>query len=94
MEERRLNQRLSSTVDSLRKTRAELNLLQGLIPICSYCKKVRDDQGYWRQVEEYLHQKAGAEFSHSLCPQCIAEHYPNFKPRSGGGSGEGPGQKN
>ena len=51
--------------------------LSGLIPICAACKKVRDDQGYWQQVEEYVSAHAEVEFSHGLCPDCMAKLYPD-----------------
>jgi hypothetical protein len=44
--------------------------LQGLLPICSYCKKIRDDQNYWQQVERYVETRADVAFSHSICPDC------------------------
>ena len=56
-----------------------------MLPICSACKKVRDDQGYWKQIEEYISQRSGAQFSHGLCPDCMEQLYPEWagktKPR-------------
>lgn len=52
--------------------------LSGLIPICANCKKIRDDGGYWHQVEEYIRQHTQAEFTHSLCPTCMKQLYPEF----------------
>ncbi len=49
---------------------ANVRTLRGLLPICAKCKKIRDDDGYWLQVEEYLHEHSDAEFSHSYCPEC------------------------
>ena len=57
---------------------AKVRILQGLIPICSHCKKVRDDKGYWHQVEEYIRDHSEAEFSHGLCPECAKELYPEL----------------
>lgn len=54
--------------------------LSGMIPICASCKKVRDDAGYWKQVEEYIKQHSEAEFTHSICPDCIARLYPQLGP--------------
>jgi len=48
--------------------------LESLIPICSYCKSVRDDENYWQQIEKYVGQRTGSAFSHSVCPTCYAEH--------------------
>jgi len=57
---------------------AEVNKLSGFLPICASCKKIRDDQGYWRQVEEYIREHSEAEFSHSICPECAKRLYPNI----------------
>lgn len=62
---------------ALDKAEAERKTLSGLIPICSHCKRIRDDAGYWNQVESYVAQHSEAAFSHSLCPSCLLEHYPN-----------------
>jgi hypothetical protein len=51
----------------------EVFTLRRLIPICCYCRKVRDDQDYWRQVESYLHQTCNLKFSHGICPECMEE---------------------
>lgn len=54
----------------------ELTLLKNIIPICMHCKKVRDDQQYWRHVEAYFHNSIGVDFSHGVCPECMRKHYP------------------
>jgi hypothetical protein len=54
----------------------QVKTLQGLLPICASCKKVRDDGGYWHQVEIYMHQHTGIEFSHAICPDCREKLYP------------------
>ncbi len=56
----------------------EIKTLHGLLPICAKCKKIRDDQGYWQQLEEYLERHTEAELTHSLCPECISELYPEI----------------
>ncbi|HPN44406.1 MAG TPA: PAS domain S-box protein [bacterium] len=71
-------QDLISTVASLQKALEEIKTLRGIIPICSYCKKIRDDQGYWSQVESYVSKHSEAQFSHGLCPDCIKKLYPEF----------------
>jgi hypothetical protein len=58
---------------------AEVITLRGIIPICSYCKKVRDDKGYWDQIESYIRDHSEADFSHSICPACVKELYPDLK---------------
>lgn len=53
----------------------KMKLLEGLLPICSSCKKIRDDNGYWKQVETYIHNHSDADFSHSLCDECAEKMY-------------------
>jgi len=60
---------------------AQVKQLSGLLPICSYCKKIRDDKGYWQQIEEYISEHSEADFSHSLCPECLKKLYPEFTDR-------------
>lgn len=61
---------LHATVAELKKALFEVRQLSGLLPICSYCKKIRDDKGYWNQLEAYLHKHTKAEFTHGICPDC------------------------
>jgi PAS domain S-box-containing protein len=63
-------------IADLRKALAEIKTLRGIIPICASCKKIRDDQGAWQQIEAYLHEHADAEFSHGICPDCFERLYP------------------
>jgi len=49
-----------------------------MLPICSYCKKIRNDEGYWQQIETYIQDHSTAEFSHSICNDCMKEHYPEI----------------
>ena len=65
-----LEHELLTRVQELEDALANVQRLQGLLPICSYCKKVRDDQDYWHQVESYVAQHADVQFSHSICPSC------------------------
>ena len=64
-------------VKQLQEALANIKTLSGLLPICARCKKIRDDSGYWQQIEEYISQKSEAQFSHSICPECAAELYPD-----------------
>jgi DNA-binding response OmpR family regulator len=57
---------------------AELKTLSGILPICSYCKQIRNDKGYWQQVEEYISQHSQAMFSHGLCPGCYKKEMDSF----------------
>jgi sigma-B regulation protein RsbU (phosphoserine phosphatase) len=68
-----LQHSLADRVHALEEALASVKQLQGLLPICSYCKKIRDDQNYWQQVENYISQHSAAQFSHSICPDCY-EH--------------------
>lgn len=61
----------------LRASLAEVKQLQGILPICSYCKRVRDDKNYWQQVEIYVSQRTAAQFSHGICPACLEKHFSN-----------------
>ncbi len=65
--------------DSLQKAFDQIKTLRGIIPICMHCKKIRDDKGYWNQVENYVHDHSDAEFSHGICPECMKELYPEFE---------------
>jgi DNA-binding response OmpR family regulator len=70
----RLQQRLAHRVGELEAALAKVNELEGLMPICSYCKKVRDDGNYWHQVEAYIGARSAARFSHGVCPSCYEKH--------------------
>ena len=59
---------------------AKVKLLSGLLPICASCKKIRDDNGYWNQIESYIRDHSEAEFSHGLCPECAEKLYPGYTP--------------
>lgn len=65
-------------VKKLTEALSKVKLLSGLLPICAKCKKIRDDKGYWRRVEEYVSDHSEAQFSHSLCPNCVEELYPEM----------------
>lgn len=67
------------TEQELKAATAEVKTLRGIIPICASCKRVRDDKGYWNAVEAYVHDHTGAEFSHSLCPDCVRRLFPDVE---------------
>ncbi len=56
----------------------EIKILSGLLPICAACKKIRDDKGYWNQIESYINEHSEAEFSHGICPDCAKNLYPHL----------------
>jgi DNA-binding response OmpR family regulator len=68
-----LQQRLAAQVAELKETVGHVKRLHGLLPICSYCKKIRGDRDYWEQLEEYLADRTDAQFSHAICPGCYAQ---------------------
>lgn len=64
--------------EKLEEALFEVKKLSGLLPICSHCKKIRDDKGYWNQIETYIQARSEAQFSHSICQDCAREHYPDL----------------
>lgn len=68
-----LQNSLSNLVENLKQTLERVKQLEGIIPICMYCKKIRDDQDGWSQLELYISQNSEAKFSHGICPQCLDE---------------------
>ncbi len=58
----------------------EIKTLRGIVPICSHCKKIRDDKGYWNHLEAYIQKHSDASFSHGICPECAGKLYPGFDP--------------
>ena len=64
-------------ISELREALAQVKTLGGLLPICSGCKKIRDDKGYWSQVESYIASHSEATFTHSLCPDCLKKYFPD-----------------
>lgn len=66
----KMKEEKETLIAELKEALQEVNKLSGLLPICSSCKKIRDDKGYWNQIESYLKEHSEAEFSHSICPDC------------------------
>ena len=65
-------------IGELREALAKVKLLSGLLPICASCKKIREGNGYWNQIESYIKEHSEAEFSHGLCPECAKKLYPDY----------------
>src|SRR5205823_6467310 len=65
-----LQHSLATQVRELEEALCQVKLLQGLLPMCCYCKKIRDDNNYWQQLEHYLSEHSDARFSHGICPEC------------------------
>jgi PAS domain S-box-containing protein len=74
-ERRRAAEEREHMIEELTEALASVKTLRGLIPICASCKKVRDDKGYWSQVEVYVRDRSEAEFSHDICPECMKKLY-------------------
>ena len=70
-----LEERVADRTRELQETVEKMDVLRGLLPICCSCKKIRDDQGYWRQVEQFVSQHTGARFTHGICPECQLKLY-------------------
>ncbi len=68
----------SEMVEKLQSTLEDVKQLKGILPICAKCKKIRDDKGYWKQIESYISKHTEADFSHSICPECTEILYPDF----------------
>lgn len=66
----------------LRQALSEVKILSGFLPICASCKKIRDDNGYWNQIEAYISEHSDAEFSHGICPECAGKLYPELNDRN------------
>jgi hypothetical protein len=57
----------------------KMKILEGLLPICASCKKIKDDQGSWKQIESYVRDRSEADFSHGICPECARKLYPDYE---------------
>jgi len=68
-----LERTLAKKITALEQALVDVRKLKELIPICSYCKSVRDDKDYWHQIEEYIHKETGSDFTHGICPTCLAQ---------------------
>lgn len=62
-------------IDRIHRQHREIRILQGLLPMCSFCKRIREDDGHWRQLETYIAERSDARFSHTFCEDCGRKHY-------------------
>ena len=69
---------LAEKIGELQRALNEIKTLRGIVPICASCKKIRDDAGFWQQVDVYVRDHSEAEFSHGICPECMKRLYPEF----------------
>jgi len=74
---------LEKTVRELRNANETIKTLKGLLPICAMCKKIRDDEGYWHQIEIYIRDHSDADFTHGFCPDCLKKFYPEYAKKKG-----------
>ncbi len=87
----RVNRKIRKQARSLEKALGEIKVLRGIIPICASCKKIRDDKGYWNQVEQYISERTDVEFSHGICADCARKLYPHLYKDNGEMKTEHPG---
>ena len=78
-ERKRTEEEKEKLIAQLQKAMQDVKVLSGFLPICASCKKIRDDTGYWRQLEEYISKHSNALFSHGICPDCCKKLYPDFQ---------------
>ena len=78
-ERKRAEEEKEKLILELQEALANIKALRGLLPICAYCKKIRDDQGYWNQVDLYLREHSEVEFTHGVCPDCINKIVPGAR---------------
>jgi GAF domain-containing protein len=82
IERKRSEEERSRLIFELQESLARVRTLSGMLPICASCKKIRDDKGYWNQIETYIKDHSEAEFTHGICPECAARLYPqDYKPK-------------
>jgi two-component system, cell cycle sensor histidine kinase and response regulator CckA len=77
-ERKKIEDERTKMIQELNDTLSKVRTLSGLLPICASCKKIRDDKGYWQKLETFVHEHSNAEFSHSICPDCMEKLYPDF----------------
>ncbi|HEX2250668.1 MAG TPA: hypothetical protein VHH32_09980 [Gemmatimonadales bacterium] len=65
-------------IEQIIRQQREIRVLQGMLPICGFCKRIRDESGGWQQMESYITRHSGAQFSHTFCPECGRKHYPGL----------------
>ncbi|MCE5248668.1 hypothetical protein LLG96_00460 [bacterium] len=85
---KRNNEKLLNEINEREKAESKIKVLSGLIPICASCKKIRDDKGYWTQIESYIRDHSEADFSHGICPECRKKLYPELNNRKSNGTSE------
>jgi DNA-binding NtrC family response regulator len=77
-EKERLKEERENLIAELHEAIEKIKVLDGLVPICANCKKIRDDKGYWNQIEQYITKHSSAKFTHGICPECVDKLYPGL----------------
>ncbi|MGA9755570.1 MAG: hypothetical protein WBV23_10560 [Desulfobaccales bacterium] len=77
---KRLMSEKERMIVELHEATEKIKILKGFLPICSHCKKIRNDEGYWQQLEKYISEHSEAQFSHGICPTCAEKHYSELLP--------------
>jgi PAS domain S-box-containing protein len=77
-ERKRMEEEREKLIVELKEALLRVRTLSGLLPICSSCKKIRDDEGRWQPLEDYIRDHSEAEFTHTICPECAKKTYPNY----------------
>lgn len=75
---KQIEQEREKLIGELKTAIKEIKTLEGILPICMHCKNIRDDKGYWNQLEKYIHEHSDAKFSHGICPTCLKKYYPDI----------------
>ncbi|MEI6306165.1 MAG: response regulator transcription factor [Deltaproteobacteria bacterium] len=74
----RIQKQLALEIRELKEAQEHIRTLQGILPICMHCKNIRNDTGYWEQIDQYVSKHSQAMFSHGICPECLKKHYPEY----------------
>lgn len=83
----RLQTTLARRIMQLERAWEQIRRLEGIVPICMHCHKIRDEEGRWWRLERYIHEHSEAQLSHGICPDCLEEHYPEYASKRGEGEG-------
>jgi FixJ family two-component response regulator len=78
IERKRTQEEREQLISELQTALAKVKQLSGLLPMCASCKKIRDDKGYWNQIEAYISEHSQADFTHGICPECVKKLYPEY----------------
>jgi hypothetical protein len=80
---KRAEREREALLKELQEASAEIKTLRGILPLCLFCKRIRDDKGYWEKVDVYIAKHSQADISHGVCPECLKKHYPDIDIQDG-----------